>query len=256
VQPGDTGALATFYSADALSAESPTVLGADAAKHVRALRLQPGAAVRLTDGRGAVAIATLGRVGKDLVNFDLREVRQLPRGGEVHALVPVADKERMLWLAEKAIEIGITSWRPVVWNRSRSVASRGEGPHFRRRLLSRMTAALEQSGNAWLPDVFPESRLDRSIAAAPEGMRLLLHPHAAMPFPFGIPGAAVIVVGPEGGLDEEEVSMLTAASFVPVRMEAHMLRFETAGVVALALARAAQDRSKAQNHSDGGISDE
>jgi 16S rRNA (uracil1498-N3)-methyltransferase len=66
----------------------------------------------------------------------------------------------------------------------------------------------------------------------------------------------VIVVGPEGGLDEEEVSMLTAANFVPVRIEAHMLRFETAGVVALALARAAQGRSKAQNHSDGGISDE
>ena len=55
-------------------------------------------------------------------------------------------------LAEKVTELGVTSWRPVVWRRSKSVSPRGEGPTFQGKVRGRMTSALIQSGSGWLPD--------------------------------------------------------------------------------------------------------
>jgi 16S rRNA (uracil1498-N3)-methyltransferase len=159
----------------------------------------------------------------------------------VHLLVPVADRDRMLWLAEKAAELGCTSWRPVLWKRSRSVSPRGEGVTFLAKVQARMRSALAQSQGAWLPQLFPEATPERAVQAAPEGTRLVLEAGGA---PMGtepsmrLGGAITIAVGPEGGLEREELEALTAAGFVPVSLGGTILRFETAAVVALGVVRA------------------
>jgi 16S rRNA (uracil1498-N3)-methyltransferase len=154
--------------------------------------------------------------------------------------LPVADRDRMLWLAEKACELGCTSWRPVLWRRSRSVSPRGEGVAFQQKVMARMTSALAQSEGAWLPQPFPEASLERALLAAPPGDRLVLDPAGTpMVGPSTVPlqEPVVLAIGPEGGIEADELEALAGAGFRSVRLGPTILRFETAAVAALAIAR-------------------
>lgn len=233
--------LPTFITTDPLVAESNLTLGEDAAHHMRVLRLEAGARVRLADGQGARGIGTVIRIAKRnaLVKVDGCEFTE-PLS-PVHLIVPIADRERMLWLGEKCTELGATSWRPVMFRRSKSVSPRGEGPTFQQRLRARMAAALEQSGGAWLPVPFPDATVETCIAAAPDGVRLVLA-QGGVPIVSLIQSEphvpVTIVLGPEGGLEESEIALFVAAGFAAASLGTSVLRFETAGVAALAVARA------------------
>lgn len=214
-------------------------LGESIARHLRVLRLGTGCHVALVDGMGNRATALVVRVARDAVGVEVEDVTSMTPLPPVHLMVPVADRDRMLWLAEKVSELGVTTWRPVNWKRSRSVSPRGEGPMFGAKVRARMIAALEQSGGAHLPQIFPEATVERAIAATPsEGTRLVLDP--AGPPVFGIPVAApvTLALGPEGGLEDGERAELVAAGFLPVSLGPGILRFETAGAAGVAIARA------------------
>ncbi|HYN80985.1 MAG TPA: RsmE family RNA methyltransferase [Gemmatimonadaceae bacterium] len=239
MERSDRQAVATFFSSDQFVAGEHVSLGDEAAQHARVLRIGPGSAVELRNGAGGAARGDIARMSKRSVMIDVEEVWSLRPAPPVHLLVPVADRDRMLVLAEKATELGVASWRPVMWKRSRSVAGRGEGPTFVGRIRARMISALTQSGGGWLPEIHPSAQVSRAIAAAPPGTRLLLDASAAQTmlavdpvFPL------VIALGPEGGLADEERQEMVDGFFTPVRLASTVLRFETAGIAALAVARA------------------
>jgi 16S rRNA (uracil1498-N3)-methyltransferase len=213
-------------------------LGDGVARHLRVRRIGTGATIALVDGMGHRAGAMIVREAKDSVTVEIGEVEDVPHLPEVHLIVPVADRDRMLWLAEKVAELGVTSWRPVSWKRSRSVTPRGEGPMFGAKVRGRMIAALEQSGGAHLPQIYPEANLSRALNAVPPGgTRLVLDP--AGPPVFGVPITAPITLalGPEGGLDEAEKAELRNGGFIAVSLGPGILRFETAGAAGVAIAR-------------------
>jgi 16S rRNA (uracil1498-N3)-methyltransferase len=238
VERPDKAAVATFFSHDAFFAGASTTLGEDAAQHARVLRLGPGATVGLRDGNGNAAFGTLARLTKKSLSVDVTHVWEIAAHPVVHMLVPVADRDRMLLLAEKMTELGATSWRPVMWRRSRSVGPAGDGPAFNSRVRGRMTAALIQCGGGWLPQIHPSAPLSRAVAAAPEGTRFLLDAKAdAALIDADISEPVVIAVGPEGGIDARERDEMIAAGFHPVSLAGETLRFETAGIAALAIVR-------------------
>lgn len=213
----------------------PLRLDADAAHHVRVRRIAVGDRLRLTDGRGRSATARLVAAGRHDAEVEVEIVAEQPPPPAIHLLPPVADRERMLWLAEKAVELGLRGWLPVTWRRSRSVSPRGEGESFRGKVRARMVAALEQSGGAWLPELADERPLDARLAALPDGHRLLLDGDGAtLAAAVPLDGPVVVAVGPEGGLEETERERLLASGFRPVSLGPRVLRFETAGVAALA----------------------
>ncbi len=230
----------TFVTSDPLVASGVCLLDEHAVRHVRALRLELNAMVGLRDGHGGVAEGRLVRVTKSRVHIDVLVVEQREPLPAVHLLIPVADKERMLWLAEKASELACTSWRPVLWRRSRSVTPRGEGMSFQARVRARMEGAMAQSEGAWLPQLFPEANVERALLAAPEGDRVVLDPDGD-PL-VGVNAATLtvpltIAVGPEGGIELDEMEALERAGFRRASLGATILRFETAAVAALAIAR-------------------
>jgi 16S rRNA (uracil1498-N3)-methyltransferase len=231
-----------FVTAEPFALGGTCVLDEAAARHMRVLRLSAGALVGLRDGQGQIGEGQVVQLGKHLAHVEVTAVEHVAPLPEVHLLVPVADRDRMLWLAEKAAEFGATSWRPVLWRRSRSVSPRGEGVHFQAKVRARMEGALAQSEGAWLPQHFPEANLERAILAAPVGDRVALDP-AAPPL-VGFRAAAlgqplVIAVGPEGGLEQDELAALEGAGFRRASLGPTILRFETAGLAALAIARTA-----------------
>ena len=238
VECTDRAPVATFFASDAFAVGGTATLSEDAAHHIRVARVGIGECIALRDGAGRAALGTLVKISKTTALVDISETSEIPRPEPIHLLTPVADRERMLWLAEKVTELGVTSWRPVMWRRSRSVSPRGEGPTFQAKVRARMSSALIQSGGGWLPDVFPESPIDRAISAAPQGTRLILAKDGEPIVGMTMKTPITIALGPEGGMEPEERETFARAGFRPVKLGDSTLRFETAGVAAVAIAAA------------------
>jgi 16S rRNA (uracil1498-N3)-methyltransferase len=245
VERADRAPVGTFF---APGAWGPVVtLSEGAAHHASVKRLSVGDPVRLTSGDGRRVHATITELGKRkfAVSAIGEDVEQVPAPTPIELWAPVGDRERMLWLAEKATELGLGAWRPVIFRRSRSVTPRGEGEAFREKVRARMISALEQSGGAWLPEILPESTLDRALAECVAEHRIFLDP-AGDPLPhalsrFTVHGSPVtLALGPEGGLDPDERDAILRAGWRPASLGPNVLRFETAAVAALAIVRSLQ----------------
>ena len=236
VERTDRAPVATFFASDPLVAGGTVTLPEEAAHHIRVARVAVGECIALRDGAGKAAVGTLIKVSRESALVDVIETTELSRPAPIHLLAPVADRDRMLWLAEKATELGVTSWRPVVWRRSKSVSPRGEGPTFQAKVRARMTSALIQSGGGWPPDIFPEATVERAVAAAPLGTRLILVRDGEPIAGVSMKGPITIALGPEGGIEPAEKNVFIGADFLPVKLGESTLRFETAGVAAVAIA--------------------
>ena len=238
VERDDRPGVSHFFAPEPLEAAGALVLPEEAAHHARVKRLAVGAPVTVRDGSGAWASGIVVRLSKAQLELEIEAPRCPPPPAPVHLLVPVADKERMLLLAEKATELAVTTWRPVSWRRSKSVAGRGEGPVFGQKVGLRMQGALLQSEGAWLPQRYPEANAERAIAALPvEGSRLLLDLEGDPIVDVPLTAPVTIALGPEGGLERDEVTRLVEAGFRRVALAGGVLRMETAAVVALGLVR-------------------
>jgi 16S rRNA (uracil1498-N3)-methyltransferase len=233
-----SSSLATFFCETPLQSGGVATLEQSEAHHVRVRRLQPGTRVRIVDGAGAAAVGTLAKLSKTAATVDVHEVTRVVAPAALHLFAPVADRDRMLWLAEKATELGLRSWRAVVWRRSHGVAPRGEGETFHAKLRARMIAALTQSGGAWLPTILPDVSGDNVVEAAGPGVHFLLYAAGEPMLSLPITAPLTIAVGPEGGLEDDERERLALAGWMPVSLGGATLRFETAGIAALAIARA------------------
>jgi 16S rRNA (uracil1498-N3)-methyltransferase len=250
VERTGTATLATFFMTEApLEPRAQVTLGETVARHLRVRRIGAGRSIALVDGQGKRAVAMIVREAKDAVTVEIGDVSVIEPLPEVHLIVPVADKDRMLWLAEKGAELGVTSWRPVVWRRSKSVSPRGEGPMFSAKVRGRMIAALEQSGGAHLPQIHPEAPLTRALnAIPPQGTRLVLDPGGPPVFGVSVQAPITLALGPEGGLEDAERAELREAGFIPVSLGPGILRFETAGAAGVAIARALLHQQSGDGH--------
>jgi 16S rRNA (uracil1498-N3)-methyltransferase len=103
-----------------LAAHARLALPAGAARHVQVLRLQPGMAVTLFDGRGGEWDATIARMGRSDVEVEVGAHHAVEREAAraVHLAVGLMAAERMDWLVEKATELGAASLTPVLTSRS------------------------------------------------------------------------------------------------------------------------------------------
>ena len=231
-------AVASVHTDAGFSAGDRVPLEDSAAHHVRVRRLKVGDVVRLLDGAGHVAHGSIAALEKNAVEVVVDRVDSIPRPSPIHLRVPIGDRDRMLWLAEKATELGIATWQAVRFHRSASVSPRGEGPTFAEKVRARMVSALEQSAGAWLPRILADTTPDRLTIDADE-LPILLDVSAP---PLGeVAGgssrAPVVLFGPEGGLEPEEKSALADAGWRTARLADTTLRFETAGVAAIAVCR-------------------
>ncbi len=245
--------LPTFVTDDPFDAPGSITLGEDAAHHMRVRRLETGVRVGLLDGAGSRGEGVLAQLAKRHAIVSIETAEHVEPAPPVHLLLPVADKDRMLWLAEKVTELELASWRPVSYRRSKNVNPRGEGPTFQQKVRSRMAGALEQSRGAWLPVVFPEATVEKAIAARAAGACFVLDQGADSFFQALTPRlgeaqaqrrgapAITIAVGPEGGFEDVEREAFAAAGFTAVSLGRSILRFETAALAGLSAARAMLD---------------
>lgn len=242
---GHRASVATFFADESLVAGASLTLPGDVARHIHVRRLREGESLRLTNGRGAIGEAVLERLGKNEARVAIRDVVDVPRPPQLTLLVPVADRERMLWLGEKSAELAVTSWQPVFFQRSASVSPRGEGAKFAEKLRARMIGAIEQSGGAWLPEIASELSLADVLVRCDELLmsRYLLE-RGGVSLVDQRPSAAAMMLGPEGGIDPSERALIVEKHrWLPASLAETTLRFETAGVVAAGILRALMTRA-------------
>jgi 16S rRNA (uracil1498-N3)-methyltransferase len=239
VERHDLASLAGFFAgSEPLVAGGVARLGEEAAHHIRVRRLVVGDRVYLADGAGGQAIGSIVRLAKKEADVSVDDVARFDRPAAIDLLVPIADRDRMLWCAEKCTELGVSTWSPTLWHRSRSVSPRGEGAVFADRVRARMTSALVQSHSPWLPDIRPDRSLERVLADLPtDGARVVLDAGGSPIGGITFTTPVTVAVGPEGGIEPDELALLRRAGFQTASLGANVLRFETAAVAALAIVR-------------------
>ena len=236
----DHAPVATFFAESSIAAGTTATLGESAAHHARVKRLDVGDVVRLTDGAGRTGQGTVAAIRRGALDVAVESVNAVERPWPIHLRVPVSDRDRMLWLAEKATELGISTWQAVRFRRSASVSPRGEGGAFAQKVRSRMIGALEQSSGGWLPAVLPDITVDALPVSADE-LPIVLDPCGeplGRLLPLASKSHPVIVFGPEGGIEDDELSALVARGWQRASIGSATLRFETAGIAAVAVLRA------------------
>lgn len=229
-----------FYTPAVLAPGGSVDLTQEAAHHAaRVLRLGPGDMVTVFNGQGGEWTSRIVRM-KPTVHVALEAFDAATRASSlditlVQAL-PAADK--MDWIVQKSVELGVAAIRPVAAKRS---VVRLSGEKMERRQLhwrNVAIAACEQCGANVLPRVEPLADLPRYLSEprAADELRLLMLPDAAqglrdLPAPHG---PVSILIGPEGGFEEAEIDIAQLAGFQPVRFGPRVLRTETAGPAILA----------------------
>lgn len=213
-----------------------------AARHVQVLRLQPGDALALFDGRGGEWAAQVARIGRRDVRVQVltRDAVEREAAVEVTLAFGVPANERMDALVEKATELGAAVLQPLLTSRSVLRLDDERAERRRARWQAVAVAACEQCGRNRVPVVAPPATLAAWLAGLPApdaaSARWLLGFAAdAMP-PAALPPARRVLVlsGPEGGLAPDEEQAARARGFVPVTLGARVLRADTAPLAALA----------------------
>jgi 16S rRNA (uracil1498-N3)-methyltransferase len=228
-------------------------LDPEASHHaLRVLRLAPGDAVELFDGRGRRfpgRLADTDPKGAAVILGEPLDARtESPLAVGLAQGLPAGDK--MDWVVEKAVELGVTAIQPLFARRS---VLRLDGERAAKRVAHWRriaVAACMQCGRDVVPTVAEPLPLERWLAAGiasprPGGggspVRLLLSPRgdgglAGLPAP---PDAgAWLLAGPESGFDDAEEDRALAAGWRPLRLGPRVLRTETAGLAAAAALQA------------------
>jgi 16S rRNA (uracil1498-N3)-methyltransferase len=215
-------------------------LPAGAAHHaVQVLRLRTGDTLTLFDGEGGEYGAQIAQVTKRAASVRVLERRAVERESplEITLVQSLLAAERMDYSIQKAVELGATAIAPVA--ASRSVA-RLEGARSLRRVehwRQIVIAACEQCGRNRLPYVHPPCELAEWLRQPSESeLRLLLSPQARQSLSdLSSPSGPVeLLVGPEGGLAQDEEAAVLTKGFRAVRLGPRILRAETAGPALLA----------------------
>ena len=234
-----------FHVDQPLRADLHFDLPPGAARHVQVLRLQPGAAITLFDGRGGEWSAEVRRMGRqDVAVQVLAQVdaeRELPLAVTLALGMPAND--RMDDLVEKATELGVAAIQPLLCERSVLRLSGERAAKKVQHWRGVAVAACEQSGRTRLPQVhevqsLPEWLRGVGDAGATGGpLRVMLSLSAgSQPFDAagGAAGGVLFLSGPDGGLSVAEEAAARAAGFAPVSLGARVLRADTAPLAALA----------------------
>lgn len=213
-------------------------LPAAVAHHVeRVLRLEEGDALTLFDGSGGEVLAHLQRAGRSLrAVLGPRSEPVRESALQVTLLQGLAASDKMDWIVQKAVELGVVRVQPVATRRA-VVKLTGERAQRRVEHWQQIAvAACEQCGRNRVPEVLPLLPLPTALAAA-TGQRLLLHPEGGVPLrAAGLVADRPIslLIGPEGGFDAEELAAARAGGFTAVTVGPRVLRTETAGIAVVA----------------------
>ncbi len=233
-----------IYTAQDLPTGREILLPEQAGEHaVRVLRLERGHPLILINGDGREYDAELASLAKRAVTAVVKTSREVNRETWLRITLAqsIARGEKMDWILQKATELGVSHIVPLVTERTEVKLDDERAERRMAHWISVIESACEQCGRTSLPTLGPPQRIDKWLASM-EGndVRCALIPEGEISLKDlpAIEEGIVVVVGPEGGLSDQDVAMLRHAQFIGLRLGPRILRTETAGVAALSALQA------------------
>lgn len=232
-----------FVPAGSLGGSNITLEGEIAHRLARVLRLKPGDSVVLSEGGPAESEVRLIAVSPRSITGEVTGERPSPPEPSVEIVLyqSLIRANRFDFVLEKGTEIGVSRFVPVIPARGQ-IREPGSKDNRLDRWRRVIVEAAEQSGRGRPPSIGPPLALADAIRAA-AGERLLPY-EGEGGAPLGAhlralperPATVSLFIGPEGGFDPSEIDLARAEGATLVTLGPRILRSETAGIVAAAIA--------------------
>ena len=235
----------SFYVPDALTANE---LPPDEAMHaLRVLRMKIGDEMVLMDGKGNYYRAEVTLAHTKHCMYEIKE--QMPQErqwqGHIHlAIAPTKMMDRIEWMTEKAVEVGIDelSFLNCQFSERRLVKIP--------RLEKIMISAVKQSHKAWATQLNEIVSFDTFIQQPREGRKYIAHCYEEVPRSYLFDELCqisesedtTVLIGPEGDFSIDEVRRAVAAGYISVHLGKSRLRTETAGLSAVMMMQLAKEK--------------
>ena len=205
----------------------------------RVLRGRIGKTVYLCNGRKEEYIAEVMAIGQKKVQVRVQACKQESRGPDIPLILVVAlcNKQKMAWIVEKAVELGVSEIHPIITERTQRHKSNQFEAAIKSRYEKIIISAAMQSGLTQLPELM----MPKLISDLPwdhwEGAQCYVcHPEGGQADFTHRDRRRVLMIGPEGGWSDQEVDYLVRRGGVKLRLAKTVLRMETAVIVALSQA--------------------
>jgi 16S rRNA (uracil1498-N3)-methyltransferase len=224
---------------DKLALGAQVKLPESAAIHAtRALRLGVGNQVILFNGDGQDYISELTHVTKNEVIAKILKAKTVENESPIKILLAqaISSGDRMDFTLQKAVEMGVTAIQPIASQRSIVKLSGERAEKRREHWQNVVNSACEQSGRAFVPQVANPMSLSDWLGANPDAeTKITLSPTADITLKdlTAPSGTICLLVGAEGGLTEDEISLAATQGFKPIKLGKRILRTETAPLAAI-----------------------
>lgn len=231
-----------FFSDTPITGDAAALTGTEAHHLLHVMRAKEGDEVTLFDGSGAEFEATIAKCGRAEVLCQVLEKheidRELPFALTLGVAMPKGDRQK--WLIEKTVELGVTCLVPLITDQTIVKVKSSALEKLRRGVIE----ASKQCGRNRLmsidePMLFADflKQTDEEANAKETTDKLIAHPAIAHPGGVELSSLrtnsgndAVVVIGPEGGFTDEEVSQATSDGWKPISLGTRILRIETAAL--------------------------
>jgi 16S rRNA (uracil1498-N3)-methyltransferase len=207
------------------------------AYHLKALRLNVGDSLFLTNGKGVLAEVLIIKIQKDNYTIDVKNINE--NYGELSVAlglaIPILDnRERFEFALEKAIELGISDFYPIITKYTQKKIINIE------RLKQKAIAAIEQCKRSVLPNIHEPIRLQELLKLNSPYEQFIISDMDGEYLQDNVPSTplrmSLIFVGPEGGFSDDELELFHSdarCSFI--KLSSRRLRAETAAITVLGI---------------------
>ncbi|MGH1486044.1 MAG: 16S rRNA (uracil(1498)-N(3))-methyltransferase [Cellvibrionaceae bacterium] len=229
-----------IYTNQTLSENASIKLDPAAAHYVaNVLRMKSGRPIILFNGQGGEYEGKVATISKKstIINVENYTDAQPESGLKTVLGVCLIKNDRMDWLLQKATELGVSTISPLVsaYTEIKLPADRIDKKmqHWQQVVIN----ACQQSGRTMIPTIEKPQTLDQWLEGSDAACKLVLHPYKASPLDSlsSSSDSIALLIGPEGGLSENEVDSAIKKGFSSFTLGPRILRAETAPLTALSI---------------------
>lgn len=222
-----------------IQGEELAVTGKTAHHVIHVLRIRSGTAVQVFDGKGCEHRAIVRTIRRSEIILEIAEAVAVQQESvlDITLLQGIARNDRMDFILQKAVELGVKTIQPL-WTQRSQVHLKGSRLEKRcKHWQGVIISACEQCGRATMPQLGTAMNYSDWMAAPNiSGLHFLLQPDSNTGLGALQPpdNKITVLAGPEGGLNADERMLAVSAGFLGVRLGPRILRTETAALAALA----------------------
>lgn len=240
---------ARFYHPEKITTGQYIELSDENKHHAaRVLRLKAGDIITLFTGQGGEFSARIEAITKSSITVLVQVYHDHDRESPlvIELAQAVCVNEKMDWIIQKAVELGVSRIQPIATVRSIVHLSDERAVRRLQHWQKIIVSACEQCGRNRLPHISPLIDLPgwlsrKKASQSDQEVRLMLSTRTIEGLSHIPPAAAanvVICIGPEGGFTPEEETAMLHTNFAPLRLGKRIFRTETAALAAIAAIQA------------------